>query len=414
MMMIFIVRRSIFFFSFQSVYADFDRIEKTRGKRNRRREKKTTCRPWCGFSLSFSASHNLTCEHRHPPVNFLHSQTRCRKHSKTLPQWAVINSNARVVVFFCPSVRRWTESRSHLLRLLLLGIESCMSIRLRAVLYFIFLLYLFLGIAIIADIFMSSIETITSRRRKIRYPDPDAKDKYLTVEVRLWNDTVANLTLMALGSSSPEILLSIIEIVGNRFEAGELGPGTSKTPILRDFPDESEDWAVPKNNEFRVGFPWEYHFKWVFSLSREFFSFLSSRRFGGLQSINDLCAVYICNQCDWNEKNQIVQCVYGNSSALVASNYPWCFSSNRSHHSLAFSLTYGCFLSYRSYRRMWWSSGKLSLHFLCFPWLSSLLFWWARSSLGWTHLRSRSFLFRPRRISSPRIRLTWKKRNKHL
>ncbi|CAF0777039.1 unnamed protein product [Rotaria sordida] len=106
------------------------------------------------------------------------------------------------------------------------GIEACMSIQLRAVLYFIFLLYLFLGIAIIADIFMSSIETITSRRRKIRYPDPGENDKYLTVEVRIWNDTVANLTLMALGSSSPEILLSIIEIIGNRFEAGELGPGT--------------------------------------------------------------------------------------------------------------------------------------------------------------------------------------------
>ncbi|CAF2958494.1 unnamed protein product [Rotaria sp. Silwood2] len=111
--------------------------------------------------------------------------------------------------------------------LLPFGIEACMSIRVRAVLYFIFLLYLFLGIAIIADIFMSSIETITSRRRKIRYPDPGEKDKYLTVEVRIWNDTVANLTLMALGSSSPEILLSIIEIIGNRFEAGELGPGTT-------------------------------------------------------------------------------------------------------------------------------------------------------------------------------------------
>ncbi|CAF4621678.1 unnamed protein product [Rotaria sp. Silwood1] len=110
--------------------------------------------------------------------------------------------------------------------LLPFGIEACMSIQLRAVLYFIFLLYLFLGIAIIADIFMSSIETITSRRRKIRYPDPAEHDKYLTVEVRIWNDTVANLTLMALGSSSPEILLSIIEIIGNRFEAGELGPGT--------------------------------------------------------------------------------------------------------------------------------------------------------------------------------------------
>lgn len=111
-----------------------------------------------------------------------------------------------------------------------------MSIPLRAVLYFIFLLYLFLGIAIIADIFMSAIETITSRKRKIRYPDPQNKDKYIAVEVRLWNDTVANLTLMALGSSSPEILLSIIEIIGNRFEAGELGPGTSKrSPHARDF-----------------------------------------------------------------------------------------------------------------------------------------------------------------------------------
>ena len=31
---------------------------------------------------------------------------------------------------------------------------------------------------------------------------------------------------MALGSSAPEILLSCIEIVGNNFLAGELGPGT--------------------------------------------------------------------------------------------------------------------------------------------------------------------------------------------
>jgi hypothetical protein len=121
----------------------------------------------------------------------------------------------------------------YILRFLInLGIEACMSIRLRAVLYFIFLLYLFLGIAIIADIFMSSIETITSKRTKIRYPDPGEPDKYITVEVRTWNDTVANLTLMALGSSSPEILLSIIEIVGNRFEAGELGPGTSKKSFV--------------------------------------------------------------------------------------------------------------------------------------------------------------------------------------
>lgn len=46
------------------------------------------------------------------------------------------------------------------------------------------------------------------------------------VVVRVWNETVANLTLMALGSSAPEILLSVIEIAGKNFEAGDLGPGT--------------------------------------------------------------------------------------------------------------------------------------------------------------------------------------------
>ena len=46
------------------------------------------------------------------------------------------------------------------------------------------------------------------------------------VEVKVWNDTVANLTLMALGSSAPEILLAIIETIGNGFESGELGPAT--------------------------------------------------------------------------------------------------------------------------------------------------------------------------------------------
>lgn len=44
--------------------------------------------------------------------------------------------------------------------------------------------------------------------------------------MRIWSDTVANLTLMALGSSAPEILLSIIEVIGRNFESGELGPST--------------------------------------------------------------------------------------------------------------------------------------------------------------------------------------------
>ncbi|OAF68330.1 Na(+)/Ca(2+)-exchange protein 2 [Intoshia linei] len=46
------------------------------------------------------------------------------------------------------------------------------------------------------------------------------------IKVRIWNETVSNLTLMALGSSAPEILLSIIETIGNNFELGDIGPAT--------------------------------------------------------------------------------------------------------------------------------------------------------------------------------------------
>ena len=43
---------------------------------------------------------------------------------------------------------------------------------------------------------------------------------------QVWNETVANLTLMALGSSAPEIMLSVIEIWAKGFKSGDLGPGT--------------------------------------------------------------------------------------------------------------------------------------------------------------------------------------------
>lgn len=92
--------------------------------------------------------------------------------------------------------------------------------------YFLLLLFLFLGIAIIADIFMCAIDKITSKTKVVKVRVGPGEEDIEEEEVKIWNPTVANLTLMALGSSAPEILLSIIEIVGNGFEAGELGPGT--------------------------------------------------------------------------------------------------------------------------------------------------------------------------------------------
>ena len=110
--------------------------------------------------------------------------------------------------------------------LLPLFLEVTWPKEVRAVLYFVGLLYSFLGVSIVADVFMCAIEKITSKTKQINVASADGDNAPEVIEVPVWNNTVANLTLMALGSSAPEILLSIIEIVGNNFEAGELGPGT--------------------------------------------------------------------------------------------------------------------------------------------------------------------------------------------
>mmetsp|Transcript_114708 Transcript_114708/g.319473 ORF Transcript_114708/g.319473 Transcript_114708/m.319473 type:complete len:825 (+) Transcript_114708:95-2569(+) len=91
----------------------------------------------------------------------------------------------------------------------------------RAVLYFLGLGWCFMGVALIADVFMGAIETITSKKARKK----NAKTGRM-VTVLVWNPTVANLTLMALGSSAPEILLSLIELAGKNFFSGDLGPST--------------------------------------------------------------------------------------------------------------------------------------------------------------------------------------------
>jgi len=91
----------------------------------------------------------------------------------------------------------------------------------RLILYLMGLGWTFLGVAVISDVFMNGIEKVTSSKKR-------AVDKATgrTITVYVWNATVANLTLMALGSSAPEILLSLIEITSDNFMLGPLGAGT--------------------------------------------------------------------------------------------------------------------------------------------------------------------------------------------
>lgn len=79
---------------------------------------------------------------------------------------------------------------------------------------------------IIADVFMNAIEVITSGKRIVLKQDPYS-GSWVKTKVNVWNPTVANLTLMALGSSAPEILLNVIETVQTLGKKpGELGPST--------------------------------------------------------------------------------------------------------------------------------------------------------------------------------------------
>ena len=73
---------------------------------------------------------------------------------------------------------------------------------------------------------MEAIETITSKTKLIQYQDKES-GKPMEIEVPVWNATIANLTLMALGSSAPEILLSVVGTVTALGEpADELGPSS--------------------------------------------------------------------------------------------------------------------------------------------------------------------------------------------
>jgi len=94
-----------------------------------------------------------------------------------------------------------------------------------AALYIIFIIYIFVGVAIISDIFMDSITVITAAKRVIAIRDADGNTS--NREVTVWNATVANLTLMALGSSAPEIMLNVIETLMTLGQKpGELGAST--------------------------------------------------------------------------------------------------------------------------------------------------------------------------------------------
>lgn len=91
---------------------------------------------------------------------------------------------------------------------------------LRSVLYLIGLIWLLLSAATASDSFIRSIEFITSRKKNALSMNASANVQ------TAWNTAVASVTLTALGSSAPQLLLTIVELFSDNFFGDELGPST--------------------------------------------------------------------------------------------------------------------------------------------------------------------------------------------
>ena len=93
------------------------------------------------------------------------------------------------------------------------------------VVYLFALAYLFLGLSIAADKLMSGLEVIISYSKTVTYEDEDGVSR--TANVSIWNPTLANLTMMALGSSIPEIIMYTIETISDLGNTpGQIGSST--------------------------------------------------------------------------------------------------------------------------------------------------------------------------------------------
>lgn len=85
----------------------------------------------------------------------------------------------------------------------------------RVVVYLFTLLYFLLGISIVTDVFMTAIDKITSHTKKVYLAKELSErgsaemslrpDQPEVIEVRVWNPTIANLTLMALGTCTTHL-----------------------------------------------------------------------------------------------------------------------------------------------------------------------------------------------------------------
>lgn len=152
-----------------------------------------------------------------------------------------------------------TNGHSNILRhekcdaYLLIQLETVLGEGFRTFLYFLGLAYCFIGLSAITARFFRSMESVVKHSRAVETIDPLTKKKIVKNE-KVWNYTIADITLLAFGTSFPQISLATIDAIRNvgSLYAGGLGPGTLVGSAAFDlFPIHAVCVVVPKAGELK-------------------------------------------------------------------------------------------------------------------------------------------------------------------
>jgi len=92
--------------------------------------------------------------------------------------------------------------------------ETLLSNSVRATLYMVALAYCFIGLSAITARFFKSMEQIMKHSREVVSVDPHTNMPVVKPE-KVWNYTIADIALLAFGTSFPQISLATIDAIRN-------------------------------------------------------------------------------------------------------------------------------------------------------------------------------------------------------
>ena len=92
--------------------------------------------------------------------------------------------------------------------------ETLLSNGVRATLYTVALAYCFIGLSAITARFFKSMEQIMKHSREVVSVDPHTNMPVVKQE-KVWNYTIADIALLAFGTSFPQISLATIDAIRN-------------------------------------------------------------------------------------------------------------------------------------------------------------------------------------------------------